>query len=170
MLIELDKRFKNNVRGIFGKYTFEVGVLEDGPHYTAAIGKRGLRGQDVIKQYAGGPARKLARPQKQSGQTIAQVSKENRERLGFNYLTKPFEKKTSDVIKFTNEFFKFAFGHTEKKRAENLLQAVVRNPILRGEYKKESALTQKIKGFSRPMIDTSQLFQAIRARCTVRSV
>ncbi len=168
MLIQLDKRFQKRVQGMFGKYDFQVGVLDDAPHYDAARGKRGLKGQDVISRYAGGPVRKIDRSRKDNGLTIAQVSKENRERLGFNYLTKPFEKRSSDIIKFSNEFFKLVFGRSQQKRAENLLQAIVRNPILRGEYKRESPLTQIIKGFSRPMIDTGQLFKAIKAKCTVR--
>ena len=169
MLIQLDRRFKKRVQGMFGKYDFQVGILEDAPHKEAARGKPGLKGQDVITTYAGGPRRKTTR--KDSGLTIAQVSAENRARLGFNYLQKPFRDRSrsqADILRFTNEFFKLVFGRSQKKRAENLLQAVVRNPILRGEYKRESPLTQLIKGFSRPMIDTAQLFKAIRANCTVR--
>jgi hypothetical protein len=168
MEIKLDARFQKKVQGLFGKYEFYVGVLEDGPHKDAATGKRGLKGADVITQYAGGPRRKLRVPNKDSGLTIAQVSHENRKRLGYNYLTKPFEDRTSDIIKFSNEFFRLVFGRSEKKRAENLLQAIVRNPILRGEVGHQSALTSKIKGFVRPMIDTAQLFKAIRARCVVK--
>lgn len=167
MTIQLDRRFQKRVQGMFGKYSFEVGILEDGPHYDAATGVHGLKGQDVITQYAGGPRRKLASPRK-SEKSISEVSKDMRERLGFNYLTKPFDDKSSDIIKFANEFMKLVFGRTQKKRVENLLQAIVRNPILRGDYKTESPLTQKIKGFSRPMIDTAQLFRAIRASCTVK--
>lgn len=166
MKIEIDKRFKKNVRGKFGKYEFEVGVLEDAPHKKARVGERGKKGADVRSSYAGGPTRKASRTD--SGMTIAQVSAENRERLGFNYLTRPFEKKSSDIIKFTNSFFKLVFGASEKKRCENLLQAVVRNPILRGEYGPNSPLTVLIKGFDRGMIDTAQLFKAIRARCNVK--
>ncbi len=164
MTIQLDKRFKKNIQGRFGKYHFEVGVLEDAPHKEALRGKRGLKGKDVITTFAGGPRRKVST--KDSSKSIAQVSKQLREFLGFNYLTKPFEKKSSDIIKFTNEFFKLAFGRSQKKRAENLLQAIVRNPILRGDYGKNSPLTRKIKGFDRKMIDTAQLFKAILAKCT----
>jgi hypothetical protein len=99
------------------------------------------------------------------------VSQSNRERLGFNYLTKPFEERTSDIIKFSNEFFKLAFGRSQEKRVVNLLQAIVRNPILRGEYGgPNSALTKRIKGFNRPMIDTAQLFKALRARIKIKSL
>lgn len=168
MQIKLDKRFRKNVEGRFGRYEFEVGVIEDGPHMLPRRGARGLKGQDVISSYAGGPVRKKTRTA--GPLTIAQVSAENRERLGFNYLTEPFQKKTSDIVKFSNEFFRLAFGRSEKRRAENLLQAIVRNPILRGDYGSNAALTQKIKGFDRKMIDTAQLFKALIARCKVKNV
>jgi translation initiation factor 1 (eIF-1/SUI1) len=163
--LSLDKRFKKNLSGRFGKYSFEVGVLEDSVHRDPKRGARGQGGQDVISAYAGGPIRKAGRS---GAKTVTEVSKANSERLGFNYLTEPFKKKTSDIIKFSNEFFKMAFGKSEKKRCENLLQAIVRNPILRGDYGSNSALTQKIKGFDRGMIDTAQLFKALKAKCTIR--
>lgn len=168
MKIQLDKRFKQNIAGRFGKYTFEVGVLDDTAYKKPKRGERGLKGQDVISTYAGGPIRQKTTTD--SGVMISDVSKENRDRLGFNYLLEPFKKRSSDIIKFTNEFFKLAFGRSEKRRAENLLQAVVRNPILRGEYGGQSDLTKKIKGFSRPMIDTAQLFKSLKAVCKVRGV
>ena len=142
-----------------------MGVLVDGPHKDARTGARGLGGQDVLATYAGGPVRKKS---SKSSQTIAEVSKANRDRLGFNYLSEPFTKKNSDVVKFTKEFFRLAFGKSEKKRAENLLQAIVRNPILRGDYGPNGELTKKIKGFDRAMIDTGQLFKSIKAFCRVK--
>jgi len=157
--IKLDSRFKKNLAGRFGKFDFQVGILQDGPHKEA----------DEFKpkgSYAGGPVRKKTR--QTSGKTISQVSADNRARLGFNFYSKPFAKKSSDIIKFTNEFFKLAFGKSETKRAINLLQAIVRNPILRQDYGSNSKITQKIKGFDRNMIDTAQLFKAIRATVNVR--
>lgn len=166
--LKLDKKFKKNVQGIFGKYEFEVGVLQDKSHMTPMTGQRGLHGQDVISNYASGPIRKAS--SKDSGLAISDVSKSMRDRLGFNYLQKPFQKRSSDIIKFSNEFFKLVFGKSEKRRCENLLQAIVRNPMLRGDYGKNSDLTKKIKGFDRYMIDTAQLFKAIKAKCTVKHV
>lgn len=166
MTIQLDKRFQKKVQGLFGKYEFEVGVLEDGPHRLAKRGARGLKGQDVLGSYAGGPVRKAG---KNSDQSISDVSKANRDRMGFNYLMRPFSKRSSDIIKFSNTFFQLVFGRSQAKRAENLLQAIVRNPILRGDYGSNSPLTQKIKGFDRLMIDTAQLFKSIKARVKVRS-
>lgn len=161
MQLKLDPKFQKELRGRFGKYDFQVGILEDGPHMEAKRGKRGLKGQDVLSSYAGGPTRKKST--KQSGLTIAAVSAANMQRLGFNYLLEPFKKKSSDIVKFLDSFFKLAFGSSEKRRAENLLQAVVRNPMLRGDYGPNSPLTQRIKGFDRAMIDTAQLFKAIKA-------
>lgn len=166
MQLRLDPRFKKNVGGRFGKYTFEVGVLQDGVHKEARRGERGKGGTDVLSTYAGGPVRKKS--SKPGPLTIAQVSEANRERLGFNYLVEPFKQRSSDIVKFTQAFFKLVFGRSEKRRAENLLQAVVRNPILRGDYGSNSALTKKIKGFDRKMIDTAQLFKALKAICKVR--
>lgn len=153
-MLELDKRFQKNVKGRFQKYAFQVGVLQDAPH---KLPKRGTK-----SNFAGGPVRKKS--SQNSGVSIAHVSKEMREHLGKNYLTAPFKKKGSDIIKFTNEFFRVVTGSSQKKRLENLLQAVVRNPILRGDYGSNSRITKKIKGFNRLMIDTAQLFKAIRAR------
>lgn len=165
MQLKLDNRFQKKVKGMFGKYQFEVGVLQDAPHREARRGVRGAGGMDVISTYAGGPIRKKS--SKESGKMISDVSHANSERLGFNYLSAPFQNRDSEIIRFTNAFFQLVFGKSQKKRAENLLQAVVRNPILRGEYGPQSHITTIIKGFYRPMIDTAQLFRAIKARCKV---
>lgn len=168
MQIKLDSRFQKHVKGMFGKYSFEVGVLDDKAHKKPKLGQRGLKGEDVISNYAGGPVRKSSNIE--SGLAISDVSKANRDRMGFNYLTQPFKRRSSDIIKFSNEFFKLVFGRSQKKRAENLLQAIVRNPILRGEYGPNGPMTKKIKGFDRAMIDTAQLFKALTARCKVKGV
>lgn len=166
MKLVLDTRFKKKVVGMFGKYSFEVGV-DESPHKKAKIGERGKKGMDVVTQYAGGPARKKSRDD--SGLSMSQVVQENINRLGKNFLTEPFEEQSSDIIKFSREFFKIVFNMSgSKRRVENLLQAIVRNPILRGEVGSNSEVTQKIKGFNRPLIDTAQMFKAIKAKCTVK--
>lgn len=160
MQLKIDDHFAKRLQGRFGKYDFRVGILNDGPHKEATPASKGT------KSYAGGPARRTSG--KDSGQTLSDVSEAIRERLGFNYLSAPFKNKSADIVKFTTEFFRLAFGRSEKRRAENLLQAVVRNPILRGEYGRNSAVTKKIKGFDRFLIDTTQFFKAIKAECRVR--
>ncbi len=158
MQLKLQRGLGQRLNGMFGKYNFEVGVLNDGPH------KDAKQGVNDVSSYAGGPVRKTA---SSSSQTIAEVSRANSERLGFNYLSAPFKDRTSDVVRFTDSFFKLVFGRSTVKRAENLLQAIVRNPILRGEYGPQGPFTTAVKGFDRPMIDTAQLFKAIRAKCKV---
>ena len=164
MKLTLDKRFKKRVRGMVQRHSFEVGVLEDKPHRQAQW--RTKENPNPTASYAGGSVRKTTR---KSYQTISEVSEHLRQFLGFNYLTKPFQKKSSQILKFTNEFFKLTFGRSQKKRVENLLQAIVRNPMLRGDYGSNSKKAQKIKGFDRLTIDTGQLFKAIKARVITRS-
>jgi hypothetical protein len=167
MKIQFEKGFDKRLKGRFGKYKFQVGILEDKSYKLPKRGLRGLKGQDVISTYAGGPVRKKSSDD--SGKSLSDISKANRERMGFNYLIKPFEKRSSDIIKFTKSFFDLAFGRSEKKRCENLLQAIVRNPMLRGDYGPNGELTRKIKGFDRAMIDTAQLFKGITAKCMVKT-
>lgn len=153
MQLTLDKRFRKKLQGRIEGYDFQIGVLKDKayklPMRDASLGS-----------YAGGPVRK--RSPNKSGLTISQVSQENRERLGINYLSAPFKsKKNKDILRFLGVFFKVVTGRSKPKRLENLLQAVVRNPILRGDYGPNARVTKRIKGFDRAMIDTGQLFRAI---------
>ncbi len=165
--MKFDKKFTAKLKGLFGKYEFEVGILNDSAYKVPKRGVRGQKGQDVLSRYAGGPIRKKSTVD--SGMTIGGVVKENMQRLNINFLAEPFKNKSSDIIKFSNAFFKLVFGQSQQRRCENLLQAIVRNPILRGEYGSNSALTQKIKGFNRGMIDTAQMFKAIKAVTRVKS-
>ncbi len=163
MKIHLDRRFEKQAKGVYEKYDFHVGVLVDGPHKQAVDSSKGL------KSYAGGPARKVS--PKPSGETISQVSESLRKHLGINFYTKPFQaRKNKDILAFTKAFFDLCAGRSQAKRAENLLQAIVRNPILRGDYGRNKTITARIKGFNRLMIDTAQLFRAITAKVTVKRV
>lgn len=144
-----------------GKYTFEVGILNDAEHKQAQ--EHGIHDTPDLKSYAGGPIRKTTR--KPSGKSISQVFKDNQERLNTDMLKEPFQKKSSDIIKFTDAFLKMVFSpKSMTKRVENLLQAIVRNPILRGDYGDNTATTADNKGFNRGLIDTAQMFKSIRAR------
>lgn len=165
MKLELDKNFKARLKKKFETYSFEVGVLEDAPHREALRGQRGKGGKDVLTEYAGGPVRRTSR---KSSIDISEVGVRLSKFLGFNFLTKPFEKSSPARKAFFIEFCKFVFGKSQLKRVENALQAVVRNPMLRGDYGNNSKLTQKIKGFNRLTIDTGQLFKAITARVNGR--
>ena len=163
MLIKLDGRFRKQAKGQFEKYEFQVGILQDGIHKQALPPTKGL------KSYAGGPARKVSG--KSSGMTISEVSESLRKNTGINFYTKPFSsKRNKDILNFVKAFFDLCAGRSQRKRAENLAQAIVRNPILRGDYGRNSKATAKAKGFNRFMIDTAQLFRGITAKVVVKRV
>ncbi len=153
--IELDKRFKKRVKGRYENWEFNVGV-EDGPH------KDPQRKLPNLKSYAGGPARKVTST---SSKSISQISESLRRNTGINIYTEPFKHpKSKDILDFSKEYLKLAGGgRSDTKRVENLCQAIIRNPILRGDYGSNSSKTAEIKGFNRFMIDTAQLFKAIKA-------
>lgn len=165
MTIQLDKRFTKKLGGRFGKYSFQVGVLQDAQRRLVKNKVNAYQQGSFYETstYAGGPVRKTKN--KYDGTMLSDSSKGFRDHLGFNYLTEPFKHKSSDIIKFANEFFKLCFGRSEKRRCENLLQAIVRNPILRGDYGHNTPATAKTKGFDRHGFDTGQLFKSIKAFC-----
>lgn len=164
--VRLDKRFEKQARGRIERFYFDVGVLENKPHKVALSQKKGL------KALAGGPSRKVGR--KSSGLSIADVSEKLRKETGINFYSRPWKsRKNADLVRFISSFMKLITRGgklEEKKRLENALQAVVRNPITRGEYGRNSKVTEKIKGFNRLMIDTGQLFKAIVAKVRIKSV
>lgn len=158
----LDRRFVKQAKGLLEKYNFDVGIIQDGVHRSARGKKAGL------KSYAGGPARKASAA---PDGTLSEISEKLRKQTRINFYTRPFKsKKNKDILAFTKSFFNLVRGSSQKRRCENLLQAIVRNPILRGDYGSNSALTQKIKGFNRFMIDTGQIFKAIKAKVRIRRV
>lgn len=166
--LKLDKRFQKRLVVLVKGYTAEVGVLENKPHYLPAR-KTGPAGgtKSNLKNLAGGPARKIGR---RAAGTIAEVSEKLRKHTGINFYTKPFSlPRNKDILRFANEYVKTLLRPgSNKRRVENLLQAIVRNPILRGDYGRNRPVTARAKGFNRFMIDTGQLFNNIKARVTRR--
>lgn len=141
-------------------FEFEVGILDDKPHRLPV--ETPLFKEPDLKSYAGGPIRATSR--EKSDFTIAQVLQENSARLGIDLLREPFKDPDTEINRFTTAFLRFAAGKKGTyRRLENLLQAVVRNPILRQEYGKNRARTADNKGFDRHLFDTGQMFKAIKA-------
>jgi len=159
---ELGKSWEKKLKGRIEGFEFEVGVLEDKPHYNPV--ETGLLETPALKAYAGGPARRQTR--EIGDLTTGQILIENMKRLNINLLLRPFQEESSDIIKFTRAFLQLVTRKPgmSMKRVENLLQAIVRNPILKQEYGSNKAATADVKGFDRHLIDTGQLFKAIRAR------
>ena len=99
MRIELSKSFKKKLQSRIEKYEFEVGILEDKAH---------LEPKDEQTVYAGGPV--LKRSRIKSPQTTGDIFIENQERLNINLLSRPFQEKNSDILKFTKAFLELVTG------------------------------------------------------------
>lgn len=161
MKIQVSKDFKQRYAARIERYQFEVGVLQNRQRREAK--EHGLYETPDLKTYAGGPARKVST--KSENKTNAEVLIDNMKRLNTNLLSEPFQDKSKPLRKFVDGFLKMATGQGfSMKRVENLLQAVVRNPILKKEYGGNSSTTADNKGFDRHLIDTGQMFKSIKAR------
>lgn len=156
------KGLSKMIEGELGKYKFQVGILENKLHYLPAQGDTTLtRGQNIYYSYAG---LKLRKPSsyKYKG-TLFSVAKDMDE--AFKWLRKPFMlQSNADVLAVLKYVVENLNGKDTKQRIINAVQAVVRNPILRGNYGKNSAKTSKSKGFNKLLMDTGQLFKNIKAR------
>ena len=138
-----------------GNYNFEVGILSDEP--------KKMRKKGSSKNYAG---LKVSASGKASPKvSLAEVAKYTDKR--FKWLKKPFTlPKNKEVIAVVKEIASQVFSKksTDNKRLENAVQAVIRNPILRGDYGSNALSTIKQKGFNKLGIDTAQMFKAIKAK------
>lgn len=161
MKIELGKSWGRKLKGRIEQYDFDVGVFDDKPHMNPV--EHGRFETPQLKNYAGGPVRRTSREKGEL--SIGEVLVENMKRLNINLLSRPFQERNSDILKFTAEFLKMVTKRQASlKRLENLLQAIVRNPILKQEYGPNDPATADAKGFDRHLFDTGQMFRAIRAR------
>jgi len=157
-LLNLDKRFSKWAKGTFERYDFKVGVLNDLPHRNPI---------NKTKSFAGGLARAT---KSKSSFSMAEVSQNLRKTTGINIYTAPFKlAKNKDILLFLGNFFQVITGKGSEKRLQNTLQAIIRNPILRRDYGKNTIATARAKKFNRLMIDTAQLFKNIKAKVTVRT-
>lgn len=159
MDFKIDKRFKNRISGRYGKYSFGTGVdnkVHHAPRRPVAYGS-----------LQGGPIRKKG--PKTYGTTTLEVAKAMQKKTGF--MTAPFRKQRSkDMRAFLQAFFNFASGKGSKSKVQTALRAVVRNPMLRGDYGRNTRITAKSKGFNRLLFDTGQLFKSILAYVRSRNV
>jgi hypothetical protein len=179
--IKMDGVFKKQLKRTFKNKHADVGILQDRRHRkpvsAAAAKKKAQQGaaQNLVgsstvstthlyKTYAGGPTRRTG---KGSDGTVSGVSEQLRRHTGINIFTRPWKsEKNREIVRFAKLYIKGLVDpqSVTKKRIENLLQAVVRNPIIRGDYGRNSPAAAKIKGFNRFMIDTGQLVKNIKAR------
>ena len=148
-----------------GQYSYKVGILQNKQHFAPARDKIGTRnGKPVYRKYwtkyAG--LNVLKHGPRVDG-TLYSIAKELEQK--YKWLTRPFTIKNNqnllNVIRMVVEQFN---GKGSERRIVNALQAVIRNPILRGDYGKNSRKTAKAKGFNKLMICTAQFFRNIMAK------
>lgn len=156
---KIDKRFKNRVVGRYGKYSFGTGV-DNKLHYAP-------RRPISYGSLQGGPIRKKGL--KSYGSTTLDVVKAMEKKTKF--MTAPFRKvRSKDMQAFLKSFFQFASKKSSKSKVVTALRAVVRNPMLRGDYGRNTRKTAKAKGFNRLLFDTGQLFKSILSYVRTRNV
>lgn len=135
------------------KYEVEVGLLHN------KVRKKPILGQ--YKNYAG---KRLLREGKIStGAKMVELAKILDKK--YKWLRKPFLiANNKEVVAVLNDIVKDMNGQDLKKRILNGFQAVVRNPILRGEYGINGDKWAKKKGFNSLLMMTGQFFKSINAR------
>lgn len=135
------------------KYEVQVGLFEDKTRKKPKFGE--------FKSYAG---KTLLREGKVStGASLIEVAEYLDKK--HKWLRKPFLKRSNkEVVLVLNDIVKDINGQDLKQRILNGFQAVVRNPILRGEYGKNTTPWAKKKGFNQPLMMTGQFFKNIKAR------
>lgn len=167
MNMSLGKKWSKQLKGRIQQYEFQVGVLES-KEYKLPKERKGPFDESNIGSFAKGPVRRVSSVP--SGQKVGDVLVENMKRLNIDLLRAPFKKKSSELMQFTLSFLSLVTykpGMTIR-RVENLLQAVVRNPIFKQEYGINSEATAETKGFNRHLFDTGQMFKNIRVRARRR--
>lgn len=137
-----------------GKRTLEAGILEDRP---AAKFKRERAGD-----LAGGPRNKMAGNSSVNLRQLMAVFEQK-----YNILLAPWRNPSTRRLRhlLVNELVRdMASWGRNGQRLLNAAQAVIRNPLARGEYGENSRTTAARKGFNRLMINTGRLFNAIKVR------
>lgn len=153
MEIKLETGLSKKLSYDIGKYTVEGGILEDKPRKAPKFGE--------YKTYAG--KRLLKEGKASKGAKMAEVAKYLDER--YNWLKEPFLRKNNkEVVQVINDIAKDLNGVGDKQRILNGFQAVIRNPILRGEYGSVSEKWAKRKGFEDALFMTGQFFKNIKTR------
>lgn len=161
MEIKIEKLGPKLKAAIEAQY-FEVGILEPAEHREAKDKNQGLTAFNE-KKFLNGWARKAGTKVDGEMQEIGgELQKQ------YNWLGNPFKKgneKQAEILNFAKAYIsEIQKARPSHNRVRNLVQAIVRNPILRGDYGSNSTLTLIRKGFDRTMIDTGQFFNAIQAR------
>jgi hypothetical protein len=165
MKVTMGNKWAVKLKGRIEEYDFEVGILENKQYKEPVV--EGLFDNN-LGTFAKGPVRKTS--PRNTDKKVGEILVDNMKRLNIDLLRAPFKKKSSEIMQFTKAFLSLVtYKPTMNlKRVENLLQAVVRNPIYRQDYGINSGYTAKAKGFNRHLFDTGQMFKNIRVKAKKR--
>lgn len=148
-----EQRINNFLNTRLKRFDVNVGVRTDGP---SAYAKNGVR----AGQLAGGPRNRQRGPNK--AVTVRAIMEMFNER--YNLLLAPWRAAANkDVTRVVEEIARSLRTPGDMRRFLNAAQAVVRNPIARGDYGENSERWAKIKGFNRLLINTGKFFTSIKA-------
>lgn len=153
--MKIDVKVAEAFRQRIGAYEIDVGILRDMAPAQPAPKSAGF------KNLAGGPALKI------KGNALGSLSDVAQELdVRHNWLLAPWHNPgNKEVLRVVEEFSKVLTNKNQNfRRLENAAQAVVRNPILRGEYGDNTQETAEAKGFNRLLIRTGRFFGSIKAK------
>lgn len=150
--MKIEAKFAEKSKQVIEKYYFEVGILEAKKHLKAKRGQLRVKGNRTRSKVSTTPDKDMQA-----------LGSELQGRYG--WLTKPFEDYSSEILNWAKSYIaEIQKPDANENRLNNLAQAIVRNPILRGDYGVNKDVTAKVKGFNTLMIDTGQFFDNVKAR------
>lgn len=134
---------------------------EKGKKLRAAHARRGLGTLE------GGPVRLQKNT---TTSTTATIAERIRKELGIDWLRTPVRRENSPEMKqLRKAFFDLLRGKNRNYSAvEAKFRAVLRIPILKGRYGRNTPAAARAKTFNRKLIDTGQFFKAIMAKVKSR--
>lgn len=146
-------KWAEQLRKDYAQFEFHTGIIEDKPEPLPKYGEH------VGKQI--GDINPLKKGKK-SGTMVSAVAKKFDEI--YNWLISPWRKESNrDVLNVISDYSRYLAKPGNENRLKNAVQAVVRNPILRGEYGDNREETAKKKGFNKFMVATGTFFNSIKA-------
>lgn len=156
---KLEGNYRGQIKARYQGHALEIGV-NDKPH-------KGVRYPVRYGSYEGGPVRR--RGAEDTRMTMADLASMWGGR--FDIFRKPFRgrAKSPEIKRFLKSYGRYLSGRGTKKEAQDRLAAVVRIPIIKKRYGRNSASWARVKGFNRLMVDTGQFLRSIKARITRRS-
>lgn len=170
--VNLSEDFLAYINARLGEYNCRVGILENKPHYAPLkstqeykIGDKWVSNKKgwVPYMYAGLMLWRQGYRQDGSLYTVARdLAKQ------IDWLQRPFRLKSNkDVLSVVYLVIEGLNGREVKQRILNAVQAIVRNPLLRSEYGRNSEKWAKYKMFNKWGFLTGQFFKNIKAKFDV---